>query len=98
MRCAKGLALLRQCSVASKLFSRTHHTENQKLLHTFTTPNALLSLILKMLGRLPTYCMPDTYPLHACQPPTPPATSHACFIAYGVYTVIYLMLGVYIYA
>ena len=74
----------------AKLFSRTHHTENQKLLHTFTTPNALLSLILKMLGRMPTYCMPVAYPLPACHPPTPPATNR---MLYHIYTVIYLMLG-----
>src|SRR5947207_2565888 len=82
-------ASLRQSisSVGSKLFSRTHHTENQKLLHTFTTPNALLSLILKMLGRMPTYCMPVAYPLPACHPPTPPATNR---MLYHIYTVIYL--------
>ena len=55
-------------SVGSKLFLRTYHTENQKLLRTFTTPNALLSLILKMLGRMPTYCMPVAYPMPATHP------------------------------
>jgi hypothetical protein len=80
-------------SVGSKLFLRTqpctYHTENRKLLRTFTTPNALLSLILKMLRRMPTYCMPVAYPLYACHPPAFPTSR----ILYRIYTVIYLMLG-----
>src|SRR6266480_1922884 len=62
-------------SVGPKLILR----RKSKLLRTFTTPNALLSLILKMLGRMPTYCMPGAYPLHACHPPTPLATSRMLY-------------------
>ncbi len=81
-RTTSPTAVYKQC--------RVYHTENQKLLRTFITPNALLSLILKMLRRMPTYYMPIAYALHACHPPMPPSTSR---ILYRIYTVVYLMLG-----